>query len=130
LPLLDLSFLTAEPLIAGDRFDVARRQEVVDQGGRVTIVEETFRAQLGAVYPTGPNDLVRDPDRGYATKTITVVTKFPLRMTATGYQPDQVVWPCGSSDRYVVSRISDFSRYGTGFVEATCSAIDAQQSPV
>lgn len=126
MPTLDLSFLTADSLIAGDPFNVNRRAESIDDNGR-TVIATTVISAVGAVYPTPPNDLVRTTDAGYANKSITVVTSFDLRMTSTGFQPDQVEWPVGSGDLYVVRMLNDYSRYGTGFVEAQCEAVGAQQ---
>lgn len=129
MPLLNLSFLTREPLIANDGFTVNRRAETVGDSGRQTVLATTTSDQVGAVYPTGSNQLNRNPDKAFSTNSITIVTRFRLQMTSPGFQPDVVEWPIGSGNHYVVSQTNNYSRYGAGFIEAQCEAIDAQQNP-
>lgn len=128
MPTIDVSFVVEDAMFADD-FNVLRRAEVVNIHGRTEVTETPFRDQVGAVYPTGPNTLTRDPDQEFSTKTITVVTKFRLQMDSPGYKPDLVEWPKGSGDHYIVNFLQDYSRYGAGFVQAQCTAINAVVAP-
>lgn len=124
-PLLDLSFLTTDALFA-DTFDVTRRPEIVGDDGISRVSEVLYLGQVGAVYPTGSNVLTRQTDDSYSTDTVTIVTKFRLQMMAPGYQPDLVQW---DGNTYVVHTVNGYTRYGRGFVEAECTAINNQVTP-
>lgn len=112
-----------------DTFDVARRLDNVDQKGRTNISEQLFPRVQGVVTPTGDNDLKRLREDQRAGKSILVVTNFRLQGPAPGMQPDAVAWPSGSSERFVVAHLEDFSRYGQGFVSAICVDMSVVQAP-
>lgn len=114
---LDVADLLEDPDFA-DNFSVERRSAVANQYGENVITAEILSA-VGVVQPGG-SDLVRTPDMGYATNQIRVFTKFRLRGPTPGYQPDVVIW---NEARYIVRRVSDFTNYGQGYIDAQCDAL-------
>lgn len=121
MPFIDLSFVTLDPSIAGIPFVVYRRSEEIDDDGRVT-TETTPYDAIGGVFPTGSNQLVRDPDRDFSDRGITIITRFRLQLESDGFKPDLVEWPKDSGNLYLVNHINDFSQYGDGFMEAQAVA--------
>lgn len=113
-------------LLFADAFQVVRRAEHVSQFGRAEIAPGGTTIAYGTLYPTGDNSLVRQADYEHSQKTMTIVTKFRLRMSAPGYQPDIVLYR-GSS--YIVRNVRDYTQWGAGFVEAECTSLDAQPAP-
>lgn len=122
MPELDVTDLLSDPDVAGDGFQVVRRQETVGTNGRPVLTAWLMEAE-GAVYPTGPNSLVREEATSAQLNSITVVTAFPLRGVAQDeagntFQPDLVLW---EDSYYIVSTLNSYMRYGRGFVEAECT---------
>lgn len=126
MPLLDLSFLTAEPLLA-DTFTVQRRAATIDQNGRANIsAPQTFAGIMGGVSPTTPSDIARLPEDQRMAKTIRVITQFALQGALFGGGiPDQVAW---NGDTYVVLNVQDYSQYGAGFFDAICGITTPEPS--
>lgn len=125
MPLLDVSEVIGDPLIAGEPFTVIRRQETVSNGGVVQIAT-TQLAALGSITPTGDNSLLREEAFQMQARTIKVITNFMLRpaskdASSSSFQPDLVLW---KGDYYLVRSIEDYSQYGAGMIEAECITID------
>lgn len=125
MPTLDVSDV---PICAefGDTFQVQRRPETVNQFGRSTVTNPQALTQVGTIYPTGDNDLVRQEDQQHGRKTLTIVTPYRLRTASPGAQPDFVYY---RGNIFVVSQVRDYTQYGAGFVEAICSSIEAIEAP-
>lgn len=105
-----------------DTFTVERRSAVVNANGRTEVTTSLIPDVNGVVYPTAPNNLLRQPDQQNAPQTIDVITTFRLRGPTDGGQPDIVSW---AGDRYLVIGLQDYTRWGAGFVQASCSSIDS-----
>ena len=118
MPFLDVSDLATDPDFA-DFFNVERRTQTVSSKGRPTISTTTILNQVGVITQARPSDLDRREDYETSTHTIAIVTRFALRMAATGYQPDRVVW---NGMTYVVVTVKPYSRFGRGFYKAIAAA--------
>lgn len=131
MPTLDVSEALTCPELA-DRICVWRRPEVVTDKGRTsTAGEEPIRNVVAVVCMAGPDDLERLPEEERMGRVISVVTRFRLRGPAKdlrnqAYQPDVLDW---NGDRYVVSWIDPYNRYGSGFIQALAVATAAVQRP-
>lgn len=130
MPWIDVTDILADPMIAGEAFQVIRRLETVDGNGRGSTTNTTYAA-FGSVTPTGDNSLVREDAFQSQAKTIKVVTNFALQGMAEDaqgnkYQPDLVLW---KGDYYLVRTVNDYSSYGAGMIEAECSSIDWDDEP-
>jgi hypothetical protein len=129
---LDISELMTDPDVGGTTFDVTRREEVVGSNGLPTITETAMPGKIGAVFPAGDNSLVREEAYSQQQQAIEIVTLFRLRgasidrATNKKYQPDIVVWPVGSGNKYIVRSIELFTSYGAGFIKADCVSYDSQ----
>lgn len=119
--LLGVSELMADVDVGNDPLFVIRRQTTTNKYGE-SVTMTTKISLVGAVYPTGPNSLVREEAYQTQAKTITVVTEFRLRpasqVSNTQFQPDLVMW---GGDCYIVKSFKDYSKYGAGMIEAECA---------
>lgn len=130
MPSIDVTDALFSPDIAGETFVVTRRQEIVNNYGESTVLTEQS-TQIGAVQPGGEQDLLREEGQDAQTKTINVITTFRLRgvsqsTNSTRYKPDQITW---NGNIYEVKKVTSFSRFGAGFVEAEAASIDYVDYP-
>lgn len=126
MPQIDVSDVTLDPEIAGERFSVVRRAEVVNDFGESVVVSRTYPRVPGSVTPTAPNSLAREEAYQTQQKTIQVIARFRLRGVARDgagakFQPDLILW---RGDAYLVTTVDDYSQYGAGFVRADCASTD------
>ena len=126
MPYIDLSFITLDQSISGIPFTVRRRQESIDEHGRSQTSVEDFEG-IGGVYATGSNTLIRDPNRDFSERGITIVTRTRLQLDAPGYKADLVEWPVESGNWFLVNHINDYTQYGAGFIEAQAVFFDPSQ---
>lgn len=124
MPLIDVSEVLRDNLIAGEPFLVIRRQETVTTGGLVQLQVIRCKA-FGSVQP-GESTLVREEAQQFKNDTIKVVTNFMLRGVSKdsdgkSFQPDIVKW---QGSHYIVTTTNDYNRYGVGMIEAECQSID------
>lgn len=119
MALLNVTEVLLDPLL-NSRFTVVRRISSVDAKGRETPVEKLFQGVIGVVTPSSPSDLDRQEDYQTYSRSITVVTKFPLQGSTNTTQPDIVVW---MGSRYLVNHVDSCAQFGPGFYEAECSSI-------
>lgn len=121
MPLLDVSGLLLDPMIAGTPFTVKRRRQVVGDNGRAS-TEVTLLEAYGSINPVGDNSLVREDAYQTQAKTVQVITSFQLRgptkdEVEQDYSPDIVIYQGVS---YIVKSIENFGR----FIQADCASID------
>lgn len=128
---LDISELAGDISIAGNKFIVLRRQEVVNDFGE-SVLQTVPLPAWGAVFPTGDNAL--EMTEGYSTQAngLTVITKFRLRGATKDemqdtFQPDVIRW---LGNHYKVMVVNSYSQYGIGFIEAECVLTDYQEAVV
>lgn len=121
MPFLDVSDVLLDPDFA-DTFSVIRSNQVVSSSG--------LASNTGAVTTTGVSGVVT-PDRGRAmqrlaegqhvTDAIKIYTAFRLTTGNGPLEADQIVW---NGANYVVVSVMDYSRFGAGFICATCDLTD------
>lgn len=126
MPLIDVTQVLFDPVVAGEAFVVIRREEVVNNYGESVLT--TFRlGALGSVQPTGNNSLARQDAFQTQAKTLRVITTFRLRgvgktpATDQRWQPDLIYW---RGDYFIVNELEDFTQYGAGMIQADCTSID------
>lgn len=118
---LDVSEVLFDPDLA-DMFDVIRNREVVNDQGRSETQETRYRNIIGVVTSQSPADLLKRDDGQMMPRKCSVVTAFRLRGPGAGFQPDDIVL---EGIRFTVTEILPFSRFGSGFVEATITSMNA-----
>ena len=126
MPFLDVTDLFFDPMIAGEKFNVVRRQESINPFGEGVLTLTTYENIKGQVAPYKPFNLNREAAYTTQEKTLQVITTFKLFGASKdqinrNYQPDLIFW---KNDYYIVSELEDYSQYGAGFVSAICTAFD------
>lgn len=133
MPMLDVSWVTTDPMMA-DTFDVERRQDVIGANGRTTpTVVETFMALVGVVTQQDPADLMRRDDGQIVPRRIFVASPFAFRGATkdgpplpVGFQPDLISW---NGTKYVVTNVMSYQRFGRGFSEVVAESMTAVDTP-
>ncbi len=124
MPAFDMSDVLLDPDFL-DTFVVRRRVETVGNNGR-SVVTNSDTSTFGVVTAGSDNKLERQSDQQHAGKSLSIVTIYPVRGPAPGYQPDLIFW---GRDWFVVDKLEDYSHYGPGFVQVECSSIDSTDEP-
>jgi galactose-6-phosphate isomerase len=123
-PMMDVSVALTNPYTL-DSFSVLRRPENINTYGEGSTADTTIDGLYGVIYPEGNQGLERLAEEQRQLKVIAVITKFALRgsskQSGQNYQPDTVIW---NGNNFVVENVEDYSRYGPGFIKATCTIID------
>lgn len=135
---VDVGMETCLDPMLSDAFTVTRRPEVMTSKGRSSVpapVVYTRSRRRGLPPPVGvvtvasPNDLERLDDQDRAGRNISIVTRFPLQMTASyggvKYKPDQIYW---RGDTFIVKSVDPYPQFGAGFVQAIAGSIDHQDA--
>lgn len=133
MPMLDVSFVTQDPMFA-DTFDVSRRQDVVGANGRtVPTVVETYPGVVGTVTQQDAGTLMRREEGQLIPRRIFVASTFAFRGVSKegpplpdGYQPDLVDW---NGTTYVVTEVMSYQRFGRGHTQAVCESMTAVDVP-
>lgn len=115
MPLLDVSDVLLDPDFA-DTLVVWRYTETVDTKGRGG-GSPTSTTILGVVTPDRAATLARQAEGANVSGSITVITQFRLTSSIGSTGADEIDW---NGCRYTVMSVADCSRYGAGFVEASC----------
>ena len=102
-------------------FPVERRTETIDEHGLSVVTTKTIQGMRGVITAGGDNALRRGADEQHMTKVLSVVTQFPLRGPAPGFQADVIQY---RGDRFVVTQLDDYVAWGAGWVQATCESMD------
>lgn len=135
MPLLDVSWVTQDPMLA-DTFNVLRRRDVVGSTGRTAPeVVETFPSVVGVVTQQSPGDLMRREEGQIVPRRIFIAASFRFFgasketswVLPESYQPDLVEW---NGTTYVVTEVMSYGRYGRGVWEVVAesmTAVDAAQ---
>lgn len=127
MPHLDVTEILSCPDLA-DRFDVRRRTETVNDFGESIKGSEVLRNKIGVITSAGANDLQRLPEDQRMGRIMSLITRFPLRGPAPGFQPDEILW---TGSTYVVVWVDPYTRYGRGFVQTLiCSKDSVDPAPV
>jgi hypothetical protein len=116
MPLLDFDEIFTEPLFI-DSFSVIRTTQTVNSSGQAQFSAATISGLSGVVTSNPGHDLQRLPDGERQSEKIMVATEFALTTGNGSIDADQVIW---NGATYTVASVEDYSRYGSGFVKATC----------
>jgi hypothetical protein len=130
MPLLDVSFVTQDPMLS-DVFAVQRRDDVVGENGRtLPTVYQTFTRVRGVITFQSPGDLLRRDDSQSVPNRIFIATKFKIRKASVengrSYQPDLITW---DGIVYTVEEVMPYHRYGKGVYEVIASSQNAMDRP-
>jgi len=118
MPLQDVSDVLDDADFS-DFFDVVRPGVLAQDTGVPFEQDTTFNSVAGVVAPASSGTLQLLPEGSFQQGTITIITRFRLQTgSGVGYQADRVVWHGGT---YTVVNVSDWSGYGSGFVQATAT---------
>lgn len=120
MPYINITEALLSPMLA-DAFTVVRRSAYVNDKGRSVVSAQNI-AVRGVVNSAGPNDLVRVPEEQHMGRVLSIVSKFPLRGPAPGFQPDVILW---HGDTFVVIVVDPYPQYGPGFSQAIVSSTDS-----
>lgn len=119
MPLLDVSDILGDPDFA-DEFIVIRRAETVNEYGE-SVVTQTEIFASGVVTAASGSILEQLPEGTRATGAILIHTQVRLEIVSATAQADRIRW---AGNLYTVTNLSDYSRYGGGFVAAVCTLTD------
>lgn len=129
MPLVDVTDMLVDTDIAGQQFQVLRRQETVDNYGESTVATQLVNT-IGSIQPSGDQRVERDAAFDAQAKGIIVVTTFRLRGVSKGpngirYKPDIVISDIsGEPNMFEVVEIVGWNAFGPGFIEAKAQSID------
>ena len=126
MPFLDFSDVIQDPDIADNTLSVLRRPQSLGTNGRVAVKPTRYPNVVGVITSAGPNDLERLDDQQRTGRVLSLVTKFRLRATSPGFQPDYVVW---RGDTFIVHTFDPYPQFGAGFYQALIGSIDIQDAP-
>lgn len=114
MPLLDVSFMTVDPMLA-DCFNLNRRLNIVHSNGRVMAEpDQRFENCLGVITYQDPADLIRTEDGQSIPRRIFIATKLQLIGAGPDYQPDEIEH---NGCLYTMTQVFPYSRYGAGVYE-------------
>lgn len=109
-----------------DNFLVSRRAQAVDNYGRAQNQVLWTRPGIGVVTPATPDQLERLPEQQYQSRTIEIISTFPIQGPSETDSPDIIQW---GGDIFVVIALDDWANYGPGFVHAVCTSMDSTDIP-
>lgn len=125
MPMLDVSFVTADPMLA-DTFSVRRQEQVITERGRVETTDTLFENLTGVVTQQDPAELMKRDDGQFVPRSIFVASRFAFRNVVEGFQPDIIIW---NGTEYWVRQVYSYSRFGTGMYEVVASSQAAMDQP-
>lgn len=119
MPLLDVSDLLSDPDFVTLGMICNRSAQTVGANGMA--VNTPSKIQFSGVVTSDKGDVLERLAAGERiVGNIMITTTFRLRDGKSGYTAD-IVTVCGIN--YTVASVNDYSRYGRGFVEASCDLI-------
>lgn len=116
MPELDVSDILTDIEFWEGGLICQRQRQTVGQNG-LAINQQIPIPFGGVVTQVAGSDLRRGADGEMITGSILIVTKFRLLDGKSGYSADIIV---RETRQYTVVNVLNYSRYGRGFVEATC----------
>lgn len=125
MPMLDVSFVTADPMLA-DTFSVRRQAQTISDKGRVETTNTLFENLTGVVTQQDPAELMKRDDGQFVPRSIFVASRFAFRNVVEGFQPDIIIW---NGTEYWVRQVYSYSRFGTGMYEVVASSQTAIDQP-
>jgi galactose-6-phosphate isomerase len=120
MPTIDMSEVLLSPEFM-DTVTIYRRTQQVSDFGEMTTVNKPFYNVGVVVTTTPPNALLRGEDEQNEPNTFTIISTFRLQGPTTNTQPDLVLY---LGNQFIIDSVEEYTRYGSGFVEARMSSID------
>lgn len=120
MPFLDVSDILADPDFADIALTVTRNAQTVGVNGRAIVSARSERFS-GVVTQADGTTFERFPEASRTSGSIVITTTFCLRVAGSEIDADIVTDATGR--RYTVTAITDYSRYGAGFVVALCEPL-------
>jgi hypothetical protein len=117
MPLLDVSDVLLSPDFMDLTLSVTRNAQTVDNDG-IAVISPTTTGFYGVVTSLNGSVLTRVAEGERISDTITIHTQFKLIDGQSGYDADVVNW---QGLQWTVTNVNDYSTYGVGFVQATCT---------
>lgn len=119
MPYLEVTELLTDPDFC-EKMLCARQPQTVNQSGIAVNAPPLNLKFRGVVTAVSGYELQRDPEGELITGTISVITRFRLRDGKAGDSADIVQIGTRS---YTVTNVQDYSRFGRGFIQATCDLL-------
>ncbi len=113
MPMLDVGFMTADPMLA-DGFTLRRRLNVMGDNGRVLANPDQVFECMGVITYQDPADLLRTEDDQTLPRRIFIATRQQLIAEGPDYQPDEIEH---NGCLYTLESALPYSRYGAGLYE-------------
>jgi hypothetical protein len=117
MPFLDVSDVLLDPLFMDMTLTVTRNAQTVGNDG-IGVVTQTTTPFYGVVMSLNGSVLTRAAEGEHISDTITIHSQFKLIDGQSGYDADIVNW---QGLQWTVTNVNDWSTYGRGFVQATCT---------
>jgi hypothetical protein len=117
MPLLDVSDVLLSPEFMDLTLSVTRNAQTVGNDG-IAVISPTTTGFYGVVTSLNGSVLTRVAEGERISDTITIHTQFKLIDGQSGYDADVVNW---QGLQWTVTNVNDYSTYGIGFVQATCT---------
>ena len=119
MPFLDVSDVLLDPDFCDNSLVCERNAISTDNTGRGVIKSETV--PFSGVVTSDKGELLQRGAVGeHATDSMLVITRFRLRDAGMAATADVVQW---DDRRWTVTKVNSYSKYGIGFVEASCEMI-------
>lgn len=118
MPLLDVSDILLDPDFVDLSLICIRQTQSIVNGLAVNAQVKT--PFTGVVTSAGGSELNRNAVGETVKGTIIICTKFRLDDGSIGRSADIVTW---NGANYTVTQTNDYSKYGEGFIEATCELV-------
>lgn len=119
MPLLDVSDVLQDPDYCDLSLICERNAITTDSSGRGVIKSESV--PFSGVVTSDKGELLQRGAVGeHATDSMLVITRFRLRDAGMSATADVVQW---DDRRWTVTKVNSYSKYGVGFVEASCEMI-------
>ena len=119
MPMLDPGLIVLSSPLLVSRYTVRRRAVTVNDSGRGKVTTEDIPNIVAVINAQGANGQRRNADSAIGLTTYSVIAKFALRKQAEGILPDIVLY---AGMELLVVDVQDYTRYGTGWVQATCTS--------
>lgn len=119
MPLLDVSDVLTDPDFCDRTLVCERNTSSTDSTGRGVITTQIV--PFSGVVTSDKGELLQRGAVGeHATDSMLVITRFQLRDAGMAATADVVQW---DDRRWTVTKVNSYSKYGVGFVEATCEML-------
>jgi hypothetical protein len=117
--LLDVTFPLNDPDLCCT-FNVFRQHETISDQGRSVVTTELFPNVVGVVTSGKTNELSRGDNYDVNSRSLTVISRFPLQGETTGVKPDIIYW---RGSPFLVKFCDIYQHFGPGFYESECESI-------